>query len=628
MHGAAAAFSAHAVAEQSVVTLWGAEGEEERDLLPALRALLPQLHRGGSSAVGLARRCSTAPAFLAEASRVADRLADLVRPSYGPDGALRATVDMTGQVGFTAHGARLLRKGRGDHPIARCLLSSLAGWERRAADGSARWMLLCAAVLRSLAGAPAPLHGRPLALAAARAASTACSSARDAAAARARPLSAPAAVAAAARGVISTCCSEDAGDLLCGLVEQLAAAFGPDLTTLLADPHGWVVGVAGGSLRQSRVLRGRPLRAICRTPRLRPEVTAASKVAVLRRALLPRLPREEAAGDPSAESDTSSDGDGCGGAFGAPVSLEGGAEVLQAARRWAESRCAAFAERLKRAGVVLLVAQGALPDEAIGALLAQRITVFDTVSPSEARKLAEALGVVPVDPWDTAQQGCWAGELQGAEAVRGNPELLCVAGAQGAAAGHTLVVMNPSPGLAEEYARLAARALAHAAWALGGCGAADGAPADRPGSAGWVAGAGADLLAAAAAVRGRAGAPAGDSDVPEGLEEVAAAGAANTLRSAHAARRLVADALRGGAHDGATGLVSTLRCAAALSGPSAVELCELRDAAALGILEPAGLAPELLRSVLTAAAALCRVDGIAAARRAPGSAHVDCTPFV
>eukprot|EP00756_Hemistasia_phaeocysticola_P045826 Hpha_TRINITY_DN19582_c0_g1::TRINITY_DN19582_c0_g1_i1::g.33646::m.33646 len=592
--------------EQSVVCLWG-EGPVNDDASRCPPALARAIRRLRCTP-GLGQRCRTPRLFLEEAAKVVGGLAELVAPCYGPDGALRVAVDLAGQVKFTTCGVQLLQKARSDHPITNVVLSAAREWSRTVGDGSTRWVLLCAGVLKRLAHAPVDLFGRPLAAAVARAgqrlASALCTRGTEA-----NTLS----PANAAARVISTSCGDDAAGVLSRLVADLFTGYTGREAQVLDNPTRRVVGASGGGLQYSRVVAGTAVRAVCRTPQLRPASGGGSRVAVLRRPLVPRSGVVEERGDgDESSSDDSSDG----GGLGAPVLLSITGADLPRLRDWTEQRCDAFASRVAAAGVVLLVAQGRLPDAAVGAFREKNISVFDCMDADDARRLVDELGVDPVDPWQEGHPpvDTWAALLRGAEAVRSHPaETLVVAGPH---KNFTILLLAPTPGLAAGHAELVCRALAFAAYSQRG---------NR-----WVPGAGADLLAAAAEARRSATVPAADScvlaAVADALEDVVVTNTCNTLRSLHAARRSVAQAV---GRRGERGVLSVLNLAPELWETDwGEELAEVADPTPAGLLEPSNLAADLVRSVLSTVGCLCRVSGIAHMRSGEGSSNVTVTTLV
>ena len=565
---------------------------------------------------------SASAATLTEAQEAVSGLEELVLPCLGPDGALRTTVGMTGAVGFTANGAALLRKMRAAHPLARYTLGFLDAFAEPRGDGSVRWVALLGAVLRHTAAAvDAGAAGRPCDALTRLAASLPAEA--EAAAATASTTLPPAEVcAAAARAVLSTCSGGGvaealervvAGEYLRGFCQERAAGSG--LAELPASAHN-VRTVVGPPVARSGCVDGIVVEGTLRHPQM-PRGVRGGPVLLLAGRPLVGKGREDA--------DDDDDGAACGG----DVSYEMTVEEVAEAAEWATLRCKMFAAGVAGAGAAAVLSGVPLPDAALAECAGLGLMVSDTVDPADVTRLADALGVSAVEPSDVALLGGGAAPADAAAvaAATAQTELVdCmrVAGAAASvylrvvparrgAAARTLLIAAPTPGLAADYAALARRCIAAArTWLLGGGRVVGGC------WQGW-------LAAARRLRRVGSGGGGGDRDgrlwraaAADALEDVACAGVRNSLGGGVGCGAEARGLVRRAAEEGA-GVVSVAHVVHAAGGGAAGVVDELvavrRDPAALGIIEAAGTLPELLGSVLGAAAALARIDGLVACRR-------------
>eukprot|EP01063_Lacrimia_lanifica_P024408 TRINITY_DN32320_c0_g1_i1.p1 TRINITY_DN32320_c0_g1~~TRINITY_DN32320_c0_g1_i1.p1 ORF type:complete len:647 (+),score=186.66 TRINITY_DN32320_c0_g1_i1:69-2009(+) len=632
-----------------------------------------RVRRGSDAGVAALRTVSgvaTREAFRTACLEVAEALAAIITPSYGPDGRMRCAVDMTGQASFTMQGSRLLLKARSTHPVAAYVLRHLKGYEGARGDGTKRWVLLLAAVLRELDGSLEAYGGVP---------ASSVVRFRDACVAGVREelgkaghvtqLPAEAAVRCAVAGVLMPGCAANIADALTTLLMNYIVGThqGSGFQTLLAAPAAAanIRTVHGAALAQSKVVRGVLIEGRPSHPQM-PKVVKGCRML-----LLSGRPLVGKGGDAEGDSDSASSSSSPGG-FDSPSSSDDDAEAaqdprmklpkprkkksgkvtyeltpdtLEEANEWAALAAKMFVLAVGSADVGAVVSSTPLPDAVYSECAQLGIIVADRVDRHDLRLLADAVGATPVEastlldptvPVDAAQfpevdTFEWMPLASSGGGAGSYLRVVPGAGRGGRHVPHTTILLAaPTPGLAEDYKGLVMRCIEAARFMLRPTVESGGAAAVPV-----VGGAGKALLIAARVARRCAAAvPAPHlrclaEGVGNALESVVLAAMMNTLgpRGGHEARQLLTKA-----QGASQAVVATLAIAAKLpaSSPRVASLCSVMDPEEAFLFEPAECVPHLLQSVLTAVGHLYRIDMLAPSKRLDpsGSQHVEQVPLV
>eukprot|EP01059_Diplonema_ambulator_P029465 TRINITY_DN4891_c0_g1_i1.p1 TRINITY_DN4891_c0_g1~~TRINITY_DN4891_c0_g1_i1.p1 ORF type:complete len:551 (+),score=152.53 TRINITY_DN4891_c0_g1_i1:28-1653(+) len=523
-------------------------------------------HTAGPVVVRRTAGITTKAAFYSTACDVVESLSRVVNRCLGPDGIMRATMDMTGNVGFVSSGSRLLSKVRSTHPVTTYVLQSLSRYERERGDGSTTWVVLLNLLMHNLRDKEVPF----------REISSFRSRVPDAVdsaiAQHTKHLPVDTVVHNTVEGLVSTCCTGQASDIIINIVVKYFKMKG----RIEGDWN--VVRVEGAPLAQSCVLSGIVFKGSPKHPQL-PKAVANTRAILLSHHSLFCNTEDESMHFEMTSKD-----------------IAVGAERVNAALRQ-------FATTLHSKEVNIVLTSGQLPYSMLSECARMGMFVCDGIDKRDLTLLSDALSVPIVPPSDVLFNEIGSGDTVHVGKIEClNKGLVRVHDVN--AVQCSIILSAPSAGLVSDYAELVDRCIRCVQFTVS---SSDKVPV--------VGSAGKDILIAAKAVKGIEPSVLSTA-LADALQGVVVCLLTNTLGSKHQATHTMLKA-----SDLGQGAVSTMHVLHKLQ--EAPSHCEVLPPEDVGLVHPPQAASHLVASVLDTLAFLSKIDMLAPCKAlAQGSSHV------
>ena len=562
---------------------------------------------------------TTSAAFRMAAYEASDSMASAVTVCLGPDGLMRAAVDMVGNTSFTSHGAALIKKTRSEHPVTVYLLQTLQRHMAGRGDGSIRWVLLVRELLRALL----QLSSVPSHVELHHATSDVVRIAKETLAAHTVKRTIPQITSTCITSVVDSCCSGGVLTKMTQILTQYLTAYseteeGVDFLKYAPPEAHTIHTIIGAAFSGSCVIEGTLFHGHLRTISKMPKGVKGGRVVLLKGR--PLIGKD---GGYASDSESSgSEGGEEGSCFddGGNVDYEFTKAELSDASEWVMMACKMFVAALGNCEIHCVLSSVKLPDAVLSDAAELGIMICDTIDTKDVPRMGSLLQIEPIEPsvflhhysdpsgghinpnTDTAMTTFV--EIMRTTASVDSGSFVRIVPFKVVPMPLTLLISGQSSGVASESVDIVRRVLTSLRWCLrrdamyvGGC---------------WK-----DWLLVAAALRRGAKAchaSAWVMAVSYSMEAVVTHGVLNSIGERTEQNRQWVQRLIAKACAEAKGIVSTLHVLQQLDSEIG-DIVEVMSPEPLNIWEHAESLPDLLLSCLSSVALLARIDALVPSKR-------------